>query len=185
MKLDEFGGMQMMALCAMHHCNDTHHHGPIVQQRQSTPNCSTLDLLSILHSRGMNKVFTATQQKFPIIFFLSVLLAACAIEGTHHMTQDQLLASIEQGTAPIIVDVRSQSEYESGHVPGALHLPFYAMWTRHSEIKGKPEDPVVLYCEHGPRAGIAKFALWTLGHEQILYLEGHMSGWKDRGLPME
>ncbi len=101
------------------------------------------------------------------------------------MTQDQLLTSIEKGTAPVIVDVRSQSEYESGHVPGALHLPFYAMWSRHSEIKGKPEDPVVLYCEHGPRAGIAKFALWTLGHEQLFYLEGHMSGWKEQGLPME
>ncbi len=107
----------------------------------------------------MNNVFTATQQKFSLIFSLSVLLAACAGEGTHHMTQDQLLASIEKSTAPVIVDVRSQSEYESGHVPGALHLPFYAMWTRHTEIKGKPEDPVIVYCEHGPRAGIAKFAL--------------------------
>jgi rhodanese-related sulfurtransferase len=133
----------------------------------------------------MNNVFTTPQQQFPLIFFLSVLLAACAGEGIHHMAQDQLLASIEKGTAPVIVDVRSQSEYESGHVPGALHLPFYAMWTRHSEIKGNPEDPVVLYCEHGPRAGIAKFALWTLGYTNLVYLEDHMSGWKERGLPME
>ena len=101
------------------------------------------------------------------------------------MTQDQLLASIEKGTAPVIVDVRSKSEYESGHVPGALHLPFYALWTRHSEIKENPEDPVVLYCEHGPRAGIAKFALWTLGYTNLVYLDGHMSGWKERRLPME
>ena len=78
-----------------------------------------------------------------------------------------------------------EGEYESGHVPGALHLPFYAMWSRHAEIKGKPEDPVVLYCEHGPRAGLAKFALWTLGHEQLVYLEGHMSGWKEQGFPIE
>lgn len=96
------------------------------------------------------------------------------------MTQDELITSIEKNTAPVIVDVRSQSEYESGHVPGALHLPFYAMWSRHSEIKSKTNDPIVLYCEHGPRAGIAKFALWTLGYKNLVYLDGHMSGWKER-----
>ena len=103
----------------------------------------------------------------------------------HHMTQDQLLASIENHTAPVIVDVRTESEYESGHVPGALHLPFYAMWSRHEEIKAKPEDPIVLYCEHGPRAWIGKFALWTVGYKNIAYLDGHMSGWKERERPME
>lgn len=101
------------------------------------------------------------------------------------MTQDQLLTAIQKEAAPVIVDVRSQSEYESGHVPSALHLPFYAMWSRHEEIKAKPEDPVVLYCEHGPRAGIAKLALWTMGYINIVYLDGHMSSWKQRGLPTE
>ena len=101
------------------------------------------------------------------------------------MTQNQLLAAIEKKTPPVIVDVRSQSEYESGHVPGAMHLPFYAMWSRHSEIKGKPENPLVLYCEHGPRAGIAKFALWTLGYTNIVYLDGHMSVWREQRLPLE
>ena len=133
----------------------------------------------------MNNVFTATQQQFTIILFLSVFLSSCAGEGINHMTQDQLLASIEKSTAPVIVDVRSQSEYQSGHVPGALHLPFYSLWSRHAEMKAKPEDPVVMYCEHGPRAGIAKFALWTLGYTNLVYLEDHMSGWKERGFPME
>ena len=101
------------------------------------------------------------------------------------MTQDQLLASIVNGTAPVIVDVRSRWEYESGHVPGALHLPFYAMWFRHSEIKVKTETPIVLYCEHGPRAWIGKCTLWTLGYKNLDYLDGHMSGWKQRGLPLK
>jgi len=101
------------------------------------------------------------------------------------MTQDQLLAAIKQGNAPVIVDVRTQGEYESGHVPGAQHLPFYAMWSHYDEIKAKPEDQIVLYCEHGPRAWIGKFALWTLGFKNIVYLDGHMSGWKQRGMPME
>ena len=85
------------------------------------------------------------------------------------MTPDQLLANIKQGTAPVIVDVRTQGEYESGHVPGAQHLAFYAMWTHHDEIIASgtgcemAREPIVVYCEHGPRAWIGKFALWTVG----------------------
>lgn len=101
------------------------------------------------------------------------------------MTQDQLLAAIEQGHPPTILDVRSKIEYESGHVPGVRHLPFYALWSRHEEMGAKSEDPIVVYCEHGPRAGIAKFALWTLGYTTITHLDGHMSSWKELALPME
>ena len=92
---------------------------------------------------------------------------------------------MNSGNAPTIVDVRTESEYESGHVPGAIHLPFYSVWTRHDDIKGSSKDRVVVYCEHGPRAGLAKFGLWTMGFENIVYLEGHMSGWKEQKLPME
>lgn len=124
-------------------------------------------------------------KNFIFILFVSSLLLACAGNETSHMTQNQLLSAIEKNTAPMIVDVRSQSEYESGHVPGALHLPFYAIWSRHSEIKGNTEDTLILYCEQGPRAGIAKFAFWTLGYTNLVYLDGHMSGWKEREFPID
>ena len=114
-----------------------------------------------------------------------IILVSCSEKGLPDMTPEQLLASIETHTAPVIVDVRSQSEYDAGHVPGAVHLPFYAMWSRHKETNATPEDPIVVYCEHGPRAWIGKFALWTVGYKNIVYLDGHMSGWKQRGLPMK
>ncbi|WNM59192.1 rhodanese-like domain-containing protein [Candidatus Nitrospira allomarina] len=111
-------------------------------------------------------------------------LVSCSEKGLHDMTPEQLLASIETHTAPVIVDVRSQSEYDAGHVPGAVHLPFYAIWSRHKKINATPKDSIVVYCEHGPRAWIGKFALWTAGYQNIVYLDGHMSGWKQRGMPM-
>lgn len=113
-----------------------------------------------------------------------MLTVSCAGKGAPDMTPDQLLRSIENHSAPLIVDVRTNSEYESGHVPGAVHIPFHTIWSRHEEIHAKPEDSIILYCEHGPRAWIGKFALWTLGYTNVAYLEGHMSGWKQRGLPM-
>ncbi len=130
-------------------------------------------------------MFRFTSWNFANILFLASVLSACASNGTHHLTQDQLLSDIQNKTAPVIVDVRTDSEYQSGHVPGAIHLPFYSLWSRHEEIKANAEDPIILYCEHGPRAGIAKFALWTLGYTNLAYLEGHMSGWQERELPTE
>ncbi len=100
------------------------------------------------------------------------------------ISQKPLLASIQDGTAPVIIDVRTGGEYAKGHVPGAVHIPFYSLWSRRSEIEAGAHEPVVVYCAHGPRAGFAKFALGTLGYDRVLYLDGHMSAWKDRGLPI-
>lgn len=110
---------------------------------------------------------------------------ACADDVMTHISQDELLARIQSGHPPAIVDVRTQSEYAAGHVPGALHIPFYAVFSRSSEIPMSTSEPIVVYCEHGPRAGLAKLALRAAGFEHVLYLEGHMSAWKARGLPME
>jgi rhodanese-related sulfurtransferase len=110
-------------------------------------------------------------------------LAARASES--HISQDDLLRAIGAGDAPAIVDVRTRRAFDKGHVPGALHIPFWAMAWRTSQVPTSPEEPVVIYCEHGPRAGLAKAALRAAGFREVLYLEGHMSGWKRAGLPQE
>ncbi len=100
------------------------------------------------------------------------------------MQQQQLLALIQQDKAPVIVDVRSGVEFTSGHVPGALHVPFWSVLTTDKLNTVDKSQPLVIYCEHGPRAGIAKFGLWLIGFEHIDYLAGHMTAWKKAGLPM-
>ena len=113
-----------------------------------------------------------------------LLVAGCAGVEQVRTFQDQLMDAIANGTAPVIVDVRTGGEYESGHVPGAIHIPFYSLWSRADQISAPKHDTIVVYCAHGPRAGFAKFALWTLGYDRVAYLDGHMSSWKKRGLPM-
>ena len=99
-----------------------------------------------------------------------------------HITGTTLLAQIEAGTAPTILDVRSQREFVDGHVPGALHIPFWTLPTRLSEIPASPLDPVVVYCGHGPRAYVAGATLYASGFRQVVYLKGHMLKWKQAGL---
>jgi len=102
-----------------------------------------------------------------------------------HIEPSELLRQIEAGDAPTVVDVRSRREFDKGHVPGALHIPFWAALSRSSDLPTPRDSPIVLYCEHGPRAGVAKAAFRLSGFEQVLYLDGHMSGWKKAGLPLE
>lgn len=113
----------------------------------------------------------------------ALLLISTSGEGAR-MSQDALLAAMEKGGAPRILDVRTTKEYAGGHVPGAIHIPFHALWRRHAELAAGKDDPIVVYCAHGPRAGLAKLQLWALGYEKVAYLEGQMLGWKRRGLPM-
>lgn len=117
---------------------------------------------------------------------LAVAAGGCASATTpDRVAPEALLASIAARTAPVIVDVRTRHEYDAGHVPGAIHVPFYRLLVRQDDLPGPREQPVVVYCEHGPRAGIAGLALRLAGFTDVRYLDGHMSGWKARGLLTE
>jgi rhodanese-related sulfurtransferase len=96
-----------------------------------------------------------------------------------------LLAGIDAGTAPAVLDVRSEKEFKEGHVPGALHMPFWKLRGRLSELPLSPADPLVVYCGHGPRAYIAGGILRRAGFRHVLYLAGHMTRWKRDGLRQE
>ena len=96
-----------------------------------------------------------------------------------------LLALIADGRAPVVLDVRSDAEFAEGHVPGAIHIPFWQLPRRANEIHSLRGDPVVVYCGHGPRAWYAVAALRRRGFTRVQLLEGHMSQWKRAGHPQE
>jgi rhodanese-related sulfurtransferase len=101
------------------------------------------------------------------------------------VSADALLARIESGAAPVILDVRSRAEFVSGHVPGARHIPFWRISRRISELAVPTSAELVVYCGHGPRAAMAARALRRNGFTRITYLEGHFSNWRTRGLREE
>jgi len=89
----------------------------------------------------------------------------------------------ESGTAPLVIDVRTAGEYASGHIPGAVNIPFDEVAQRISEIDA-PEG-VALYCMVGPRARKGETALLASGYEHVLHLEGGLAAWQKAGFPVE
>ena len=65
-----------------------------------------------------------------------------------------------------VVDVRTPQEFASGHVPGAINIPYDEIGKRASEI-GPPSTQVLLYCRTGRRSGIAADALDRAGYKKV------------------
>jgi rhodanese-related sulfurtransferase len=112
-------------------------------------------------------------------------LAACSLGSSPAISRQSLAERIANGTAPVILDVRSPSEYRAAHVPGAINIPFQAVGARYGELSLSTDATIVVYCAHGPRAAWAGHALREAGYSHVLYLEGHMTAWRKDGLPTE
>jgi len=123
--------------------------------------------------------------KTSLLLFCYLIFSGCSTSPTTDISQTALLSQIENNTVPVIIDVRSTSEYQSGHIKGALHLPFYQTLSSEKLKKYNKDQCFILYCEHGPRAGLSKMGLKILGFKCIRYLEGHMKAWKAAKLPIK
>ena len=96
------------------------------------------------------------------------------------MTDDELPAQVASNPDTVIVDTRSGIEFRRGHVPGAVHVPFWTAAFR-SPPTASASTPVVVYCGHGPRAWIARALFRWRGIRNVCLLDGHMAGWRRAG----
>ena len=97
----------------------------------------------------------------------------------------ELIDRIERGDAPTIIDVRTRAEYDQGHVPGAVNVPFTSLLFGSPHVPVDPDHEVVVYCGHGPRARLAAAGLRIRGFKNIRYLTGHMSRWTSERRPVD
>lgn len=80
-----------------------------------------------------------------------------------------------------VVDVRNQSEWDAGHLPGAIHLPLGALPETLDQIPAG--RPVVLHCQGGGRSAIAVSLLQAAGRQDVANLSTGYGGWAGAGLP--
>ena len=83
------------------------------------------------------------------------------------------------------MDVRTASEYTSGHIANALQ----ANWLDPKEFKNRTQyldksKTIYIYCQSGGRSASAQAALMQAGY-QVVNLEGGMSNWRMQQMPVE
>jgi hydroxyacylglutathione hydrolase len=81
-----------------------------------------------------------------------------------------------------VLDVRAESEFAGGRVPGALNIPVGQLRGR---LDAVPRDrTVVVQCQSGARSAIAASVLVASGFRNVVNLAGGLNGWKAAGLPV-
>lgn len=105
--------------------------------------------------------------------------------GRHLAMIAPLTAAELQGLvpAPVVLDVRGQTEWEAGHLPGAIHMPLGIL---RDMIDLIPRDrPVVVHCQSGARSAIAASLLKARGFTQVSNLLGGFAAWQASGFPVD
>ena len=67
----------------------------------------------------------------------------------------------------IIIDARTQSEYDEGHIPGAILIPEYEIATRAEKELHDKNQLILVYCRSGRRSKIAAEELVKLGYTNV------------------
>jgi len=98
-------------------------------------------------------------------------------------TVPEVKARLDAGEKFTLVDVREDSEWARGHLPGAIHLG-KGIIERDIEnaVPGKA-TPLVLYCGGGYRSALAADNLQKMGYTDVKSMDGGWRGWTDAGFP--
>ncbi len=82
-----------------------------------------------------------------------------------------------------LVDVREESEWAKGHLPGAVHLCRGII--ERDIVKTFPvkSTPLVLYCGGGYRSALAADNLQKMGYTNVFSMDGGWRGWLDAHFP--
>ena len=113
-------------------------------------------------------------KKLILLFLAMMLLTACGQDkensqgaGYVNITAEQAKEIMDSQEDYIILDVRTQDEFDETHIPGAILIP-------HDEITEKAEDLltdkdqlILVYCRSGRRSKLAAEALVELGYTNI------------------
>ncbi|MFT6927312.1 MAG: phage shock protein E [Psychromonas sp.] len=96
----------------------------------------------------------------------------------------QLIQQIENEKLLVIFDVRTEDEYNRGHIKGAINIPYNQLLKNQDKITAYKDQPVILYCHSGRRAKIAAGTLQKLGFTKLIDLKGHMILWEQLRYPL-
>lgn len=106
------------------------------------------------------------------------------IRGIKEVDSVEALQLINHKNA-LILDVREESEYKSGHILNAKWIPLGRLNDRIGELERYREQAVVVVCRSGQRSASACVTLGKKGFTQAYNLSGGVNAWQKSNLPLE
>jgi len=126
-----------------------------------------------LRQRGLN--FMLKRNKRFILMILAMAfpfaIAGCSSGGGaisyEQINGAEAKALMDKESGYIIIDARTQSEYDEGHIPGAILIPEYEIAQRAENELPDKNQLILVYCRSGRRSKIAAEELVKLGYTNV------------------
>ena len=94
-------------------------------------------------------------------------------------------ARLDAGEKFFFVDVREESEYAAGHLPGAAHLSKGVIERDIERAIPDASAEIVLYCGGGYRSALAADSLQKMGYTNVISMDGGVRAWREAGYQVE
>ena len=113
-------------------------------------------------------------KKLIFLLLAVMMLTACGQDTENdreaaymNITAEEAKQIMDTEEGYIILDVRTQEEYDEGHIPGAIVIPHEEITERAEDVLTDKDQLILVYCRSGRRSKIAAEALVKLGYTNI------------------
>lgn len=93
------------------------------------------------------------------------------------ITLEEAKVIMDSGEEHIVLDAREQDEYDSGHIPNAILIPYTEIDNKAEEVLPDKDKLILVYCRSGRRSKIASESLAKLGYTNVKEFGGIID-WK-------
>jgi len=84
----------------------------------------------------------------------------------------------------LVLDVREETEFATGHITGAKHIPLAQLSERLNELSKHKNKPIIVNCQHGMRSAKACGILRKAEFTEVYNLQGGIAAWENAKLPV-
>ena len=113
-------------------------------------------------------------KKWMFVILAAMLLTACGQDQEANreavymnITAEEAKQIMDSQEGYVILDVRTQEEFNQGHIPGAILIPDTEIEGKAEEILTDKDQLILVYCRSGRRSKLASEALVKLGYTNI------------------
>jgi rhodanese-related sulfurtransferase len=94
------------------------------------------------------------------------------VNSYKQISQEEAAQMMEEDDGHVIVDVRTQEEYDEGHIPGAICIPNEEITDTKPELLPDVDQVILIYCRSGRRSKEAAEKLFNMGYTHIYEFGG-------------
>ncbi len=105
-------------------------------------------------------------------------------QASYREVSSQEAADLIKNEGPLILDVRTQNEYNRGHLHSSVLIPVQELQSRYKELDHHKDREILIYCATGNRSTVASKILIDNGFKHIVNMRGGIYDWSKKNYPV-